>query len=147
MTGIRLVAPPDGIVAPRALLRGVTPQEREDAFLEYLYELEVSSDVLRRDPRGQSWLAPEWRRQVEADRRLQDALATYVHEELELFESVRVRADFVFTNAVVTATEPSEMFGAGLDPRFRTWIVAGAWALAIGVAYLMWAQLVHLLHG
>ena len=124
----------------------LSSRAREDAFLEYLYELELGSETLRRDPSGTTWLAPRWREAVEREPALQEALATYVHEELELFESVRVRADFVFTTAVVSATEPAEVLGFGLDPRYRTWIVAGAWALAIGVAYLMWMQLIHTMH-
>ncbi len=145
MPGLRLVsARPDASAASSGPV--LSSRAREDAFLEYLYELELGSETLRRDPSGTTWLAPRWREAVEREPALQEALATYVHEELELFESVRVRADFVFTTAVVSATEPAEVLGFGLDPRYRTWIVAGAWALAIGVAYLMWMQLIHTMH-
>jgi hypothetical protein len=115
---------------------------RVAALNEVLYELEVSSTALRRDPRGRTWLDPVWRAEIERTPALRAALDEFIEEELELFDSVRVRADFVFTSEVVTATESDSMFGVGLDPRHRTWVIATAYSLALGVAYLLWMQLV-----
>lgn len=109
-----------------------------DELREHLFELDVSSATLRADPRGQTWLNPEWRAFVERDASAREALADFVEDELVLFDSVRTRPDFVFTTRVLDGAGGLQIAGTGLDPGLRTWIIAAAHAIAFGVAYLCW---------
>ena len=111
----------------------IDPRDRPRALQELLYELEVRSEVLRRDPRGLTWLSPNWQTSVQEDPRCQSILDEYVRDELELFDSVRERADALFTSRVVTATASTEILGAGTDPMTRTWILASAYAVAVAI--------------
>lgn len=107
----------------------------------FLEEADIPSGVLRRDPQGMSWLPAELRALVEAQAACRDELRRFVDREIELFGSVRQRSDALFTDRVLRAAAPVQIAGAGLDRRYRSYILAFAYALATGVAYLMLAPL------
>lgn len=110
----------------------------------FLDELDVPSTELRRDPDGKSWLTPELQALVAAEPECKAELKRFVDREIELFGSVRQRADALFTHRVLKAATPQQIAGAGLDPRVRGVILALAYALATLVAYLMLAPLLGL---
>lgn len=110
----------------------------------FLEEADIPSGVLRRDPEGTTWLPAELRALVAADSTCRDELRRFVDREIELFGSVRQRSDALFTDRVLKAAAPVQIAGAGLDSRVRSWILAFAYALATGVAYLMLAPLLGL---
>lgn len=107
----------------------------------FLEEADIASGVLRRDPEGTTWLPPELRALVDAEPACRDELRRFVDREIELFGSVRQRSDALFTDRVLRAAAPVQIAGAGLDRRYRSYILAFAYALATGVAYLMLAPL------
>ena len=117
------------------------PVVRLRAFLE---QADIPSSVLRRDPEGATWLPPELRARVAADPRCHDAVRRFVDREIELFGSVRQPSDVLFTDRVLRASAPVQIAGAGLESRRRGLILAFAYALATGVAYLMLAPLLGL---
>ena len=105
----------------------------------FLEEADIPSGVLRRDPEGKTWLPAELRALVAAD-----DTCRFVDREIELFGSVRQKSDALFTDRVLRAAAPVQIAGAGLDSRLRSYILAFAYALATGVAYLMLAPLLGL---
>ena len=107
----------------------------------FLEEADIPSSVLRRDPEGTTWLPAELRAHVDAEPACRDELRRFVDREIELFGSVRQRSDALFTDRVLRAAAPVQIAGAGLDRRYRSYILAFAYALATGVAYLMLAPL------
>lgn len=108
-----------------------------EAFLEHLYALELRPAQLRRDPYGESWLGAEWRDKVRDDPRYMAQLRLYVEEELELYDSVRGQADAFFTARVIEATSPEQVAGVGLAPRYRSWVLACAYAMATIAAVMI----------
>jgi hypothetical protein len=110
----------------------------------FLEEADIPSGVLRRDPEGRSWLPSELRALVAADPTCHAELHRFVDREIELFGSVRQRSDALFTDRVLKAAAPVQIAGAGLDSRYRSLILAFAYALATGVAYFMLAPLLGL---
>lgn len=110
----------------------------------FLEEADIPSGVLRRDPEGTTWLPAELRALVDADPTVHDELRRFVDREIELFGSVRQKSDALFTDRVLKAAAPVEIAGAGLDSRLRSWILAFAYAMATGVAYMMLAPLLGL---
>jgi len=110
----------------------------------FLEEADIPSSVLRRDPEGTTWLPAELRALVDADPACHVELRRFVDREIELFGSVRQRSDALFTDRVLRAAAPVQIAGAGLDRRYRSYILAFAYALATGVAYLMLAPLLGL---
>ena len=110
----------------------------------FLEEADIPSGVLRRDPEGKSWLPAELRALVSADPTCHAELRRFVDREIELFGSVRQRSDALFTDRVLKAAAPVQIAGAGLDSRYRSLILAFAYALATGVAYYMLAPLLGL---
>lgn len=103
------------------------------AQLEHaLLELDVSSEQLRADPSGRSWLPAELWAQVEHDADARRALREFVAFELEMFDDARRGSDALFTAKVVRALPQGER----PDGMRRHVILASAHALAIGVAYL-----------
>lgn len=126
-----------------------------EALEEHLYSLELRPAQLRRDPYGDEWLGQEWRALVATHPELIVIVRRFVEEELELYDSVRGQADAFFTARVIEATSPEEIAGAGLAPRYRSWVLACAYAMAFGVAvmiaapwlkgqgYASWSAVVH----
>lgn len=110
----------------------------------FLEEADIPSSVLRRDPEGKAWLPAELRALVAADPTCHAELRRFVDREIELFGSVRQRSDALFTDRVLKAAAPVQIAGAGLDSRYRSLILAFAYALATGVAYFMLAPLLGL---
>jgi len=108
------------------------PESVVDAFLEALVELEPSPEQLRRDPEGRGWLPAKLRAEAEADPDCAAELAEFVAMELALFD-VHEPCDAFFTRRVLDRLPEIE----AVDQRRRTWILASAYALAIGVAYLI----------
>lgn len=109
---------------------------------EALCELDVHAAEIRRDPAGGSWLPAALRAQVESDEGCREVLREWVEEELEFFDSVKIRGDALFTDRVVKATEPEEIAGAGLDPSRRGVVLAAAYALAAGLGILILREFV-----
>lgn len=103
-----------------------------DRFVERLLELELDARTLQTDPQGETWLPADMRAQVERDAECARELEEFVATELVLFDG-REPSDAFFTKQVMQQL-PS--IDAVDDPR-RTWILASAYALAIGVTYLL----------
>lgn len=104
-----------------------------DRFIEALCELEVDPELLRSDPRGERWLPAALQEQIEDDPACARELAEFVAMELALHD-VHEPSDIFFTRRVLDRL-PEEL--GAIDDRRRTWILASAYALAIGVAYLL----------
>jgi hypothetical protein len=129
--------------------------ERTEALEEHLYSLDLRPAQLRSDPLGETWLGEEWFAAVVQEPELRGVLRRFVEEELELYDSVRGQADAFFTARVIEAASPMEVAGAGLAPRYRSWVLASAYALALGTAsmlaipwlkgqgYVSWSALLH----
>ena len=115
----------------------------QEALEEHLFALEVRPAQLRSDPHGREWLGEEWSEVVRREPELRMVVQRFVEEELELYDSVRGQADAFFTARVIEATSPVEVAGAGLAPRYRSWVLASAYALALGAASVIalpWLQ-------
>jgi hypothetical protein len=106
--------------------------ESIEHFVEQLCELELDPELLRRDPRGERWLPASMRRMIEADPACARELEEFVAMELALYD-VHEPSDAFFTRRVMSKLPEIE----AIDDRRRTWILASAYALAIGVAYLL----------
>ena len=106
-----------------------------DRFLEGLCELELEPEQLRRDPHGDTWL-PGSLRAMLADPATGEAcgleLREFVAMELALRDGPEP-SDAFFTRQVMDRLPEIE----AIDERRRTWILASAYALAIGVAYVL----------
>ncbi len=102
-----------------------------------LCELDVLAADVRKDPSGKTWLPDDLRALVESNARCREVLAEWIDEELEFFDSVKLRPDALFTDRVVKATEPEQIAGAGLEPGRRGLVLAAAYALAAGLAILI----------
>ena len=120
----------------------MTAPDPPTRLYDALCELDVQPADVRGDPSGKTWLPDELRALVEADERCQKVLAEWIDEELEFFDSVKLRPDALFTDRVVKATEPEQIAGAGLEPARRGLVLAAAYALAAGLAILFLRQLV-----
>jgi hypothetical protein len=103
-----------------------------DDFVDRLCELELDPDELRRDPEGRAWLPKPMREQVASDPAYARALDEFVQMELALHD-VHEPCDAFFTRSVMNQLPELE----AVDDRRRTWILASAYALAIGVAYVL----------
>lgn len=103
-----------------------------DAFIEQLCELELDHDTLRDDPSGERWLPAALREQVRRDPACARELQEFVAMELSLYD-VHEPCDAFFTRSVMDRLPDIE----AVDDRRRTWILASAYALAIGVAYVL----------
>jgi anti-sigma factor RsiW len=103
-----------------------------DRFVEQLCELELDPELLRSDPRGERWLPASLRQMAEEDPACARELAEFVAMELALHD-VHEPSDAFFTRRVLDRLPEC----AAIDDRRRTWILASAYALAIGVAYLL----------
>lgn len=103
-----------------------------ERFVEQLCALELDPEQLRRDPRGERWLPASLRRMAEEDPACARELEEFVAMELALFD-VHEPSDAFFTRRVMERLPEIE----AVDDRRRTWILASAYALAIGVAYLL----------
>jgi hypothetical protein len=101
-------------------------------FTERLLELELDARTLQVDPRGETWLPADLRARVERDAACARELDEFVATELVLFDG-REPSDAFFTKCVM---QQLPAIDAVDDPR-RNWILASAYALAIGVAYLL----------
>ena len=108
-----------------------------EALEEHLYSLDIRPAQLRSDPLGETWIGDEWFEAVCLEPQLLGVVRRFVEEELELYDSVRGQADAFFTARVIEAASPMEVAGAGLAPRYRSWVLASAYALALGTASLI----------
>lgn len=103
-----------------------------ERFVEQLCELELDPELLRSDPRGERWLPANLRRMAREDPACARELEEFVAMELALHD-VHEPSDAFFTRRVMDRLPEIE----AVDDRRRTWILASAYALAIGVAYLL----------
>jgi hypothetical protein len=103
-----------------------------DGFVAQLCELELDADSLRADPHGERWLPASLRRRVHDDPACARELAEFVAMELALADT-HEPSDAFFTRAVMDRLPELD----AVDDRRRTWILASAYALAIGVGYLL----------
>jgi hypothetical protein len=106
--------------------------EKVDRLIEGLVELDLDPSMLRDDPCGERWLSAELRELVDGDPECAMELAEFVEMELALAD-VHEPSDAFFTREVMDRLPEI----AAVDDRRRTWILASAYALAIGVAYLL----------
>ena len=103
-----------------------------DAFIERLCELELDPALLRSSPRGERWLPADLQRVIAEDPECARELDEFVAMELALHD-VHEPSDAFFTRRVLDQLPEIE----AVDDRRRTWILASAYALAIGVAYVL----------
>ncbi|EDM77033.1 hypothetical protein PPSIR1_16070 [Plesiocystis pacifica SIR-1] len=103
-----------------------------DAFVEALIELDLEPESLRRDPAGASWLPASLREAAERSPECARELEEFVEMELALCD-VHEPVDAFFTRQVMDRLPELD----AVDHRRRTWILASAYALAIGVTYLL----------
>jgi hypothetical protein len=103
-----------------------------DRFVDQLCELELDPVLLRSDPRGERWLPASLRRMLAEHPECARELDEFVAMELALFD-VHQPSDAFFTRRVMDQLPEIE----AIDDRRRTWILASAYALAIGVAYVL----------
>jgi anti-sigma factor RsiW len=103
-----------------------------EQFVERLCELELDPQQLREDPSGERWLPGSLRRMVAEDPACARELAEFVEMEIALHQ-VHEPSDAFFTRAVMVRLPAVE----AVDDRRRTWILASAYALSIGVAYVL----------
>ncbi len=101
-------------------------------LIERLVELDLDARTLREDPRGETWLPADLRAEIERDPAWAAEFAEFVATEQALFDG-REPCDAFFTKRVMQKLPELE----GLDDSRRTWILASAYALAIGLAYLL----------
>lgn len=106
--------------------------ERLERFVDALCGLELDPELLRADPRGEAWLPDALRRMVGEDPACARELEEFVAVELSLL-GMHEPCDAVFTRRVLDRLPALE----AVDDRRRTWILASAYALAIGVGYLL----------
>jgi len=103
-----------------------------------LVELELSPDVLRRDPAGDTWLPEAARSLVRAHPACREALDEFVAGELHLWtassDQVVLPPDPFFTARVVGAL-PGPRSGTRLSPRRRALVLGLFHVLAIVCAY------------
>lgn len=107
----------------------------EDAleqFVERLLQLELDPQQLREDPAGERWLPRSLRQIVNQNPACRRELAEFVEMEIALLD-VHEPCDVFFTRQVMDRLPKLE----AVDDRRRNWILASAYALAIGVAYLL----------
>ena len=116
--------------------------ERLDQFVERLCELELDPQLLREDPSGERWLTASMRRMVAEDPECARELAEFVEMELALTHA-HEPVDAFFTRAVMGRLPAVE----AVDDRRRTWILASAYALSIGVAYVLLGPVVQSVGG
>lgn len=105
---------------------------------ELLAQLELSPEVLRRDPSGEHWLPSEARRLVEANTDCQRALDDFVAEELELwsaFDKPLAPGPDPFFTARVVDSLPEPPSGTRLTPRRRALLLGLFHAVAGVLAY------------
>lgn len=111
-----------------------------------LLDVDVEPGVLRRDPRGHTWLEPSLREAIDGDPVCEEELAAFVEAELALFDGASMEADPFFTARIIDAlpaVEPS-----GLSLRARTVVLAVFQILAFASAYAaLWALAPDRLHG
>ncbi|PRQ09298.1 hypothetical protein [Enhygromyxa salina] len=103
-----------------------------ERFVEQLVELDLDPAQLREDPTGERWLPHALRQTVRNDPACRQELAEFVEMELALLD-VHEPCDVFFTRQVMDRLPRIE----AIDDRRRNWILASAYALAIGVAYLL----------
>ncbi|KIG13470.1 hypothetical protein DB30_08036 [Enhygromyxa salina] len=108
------------------------PSPDLDRFVERLTELDLDPELLREDPTGERWLPRSLRQLVTHDPACRQELAEFVEMELALLD-VHEPSDVFFTRQVMDRLPTLE----AVDDRRRNWILASAYALAIGVAYLL----------
>ncbi len=113
-----------------------------EGFRSYLLGLDVTSEILRNDPTGRTWLEPEFYALTQRDAACREVLEEFVEEELELFGSVRERGDPLFTKRVLEATAPTQVAGSGLDPRLRSPLITVAYAAGILLTLLVLIPLI-----
>jgi hypothetical protein len=106
-----------------------------DQFIDQLTQLDLDPQLLREDPSGERWLPRSLRRMVSEHPACRQELAQFVEMELALLD-VHEPSDVFFTRRVMDRVNDIPGFEAVNDTR-RTWILASAYALAIGVAYLL----------
>jgi anti-sigma factor RsiW len=106
--------------------------ERLEQFVERLCELELDPQLLREDPSGQRWLPAPLLRMVAEDPECARELAEFVEMEQALYRA-HEPCDAFFTRAVLDRLPAAP----AIDDRRRTWILASAYALSIGVAYVL----------
>jgi len=106
--------------------------EALERFIDELCELELAPALLRRDPKGQGWLPASLRRMVREDPSCARELDEFVAMELALHDG-HEPSDAFFTRRVMDRVPEL----AVVDDRRRTWILASAYALAIGVGYVL----------
>ncbi len=124
-------------------------QDSPDALQDWLLAAAVPLSVIRNDPSGDSWLPAKWRACIAASAEYREVFEQFIADELELGDSVRLAdtRDIWFTARVVEATGGAKVYGAGLDPRYRNWIVTGGYALAIVMCACFALEFLGHMHG
>jgi hypothetical protein len=103
---------------------------------EILADIDVPLGTLRRDPSGDSWLPAPMREASSVDERVRDDVARFVESERLLRIEADVGADPLFTARVLQSL-PARPAGTGLSPRQRLAILAGSYAAAAVVGWVV----------
>jgi hypothetical protein len=107
---------------------------------ELLAVLDVPLGTLRRDPSGDTWLPPSVREASSTDDSVRDDVARFVESERQLRLDADVGADPLFTARVLQSL-PARPAGTGLSPRQRLAILAGSYAAAALVGWVVFDAL------
>jgi len=103
-----------------------------ETFIDELCALDVDPREIAADPEGRAWLSPSLRRAIADDPNCAAEFAEFVEMELALLD-VHEPCDAFFTRRVMESLPPLQP----VEDQRRTWILASAYALAIGLAYLL----------
>lgn len=103
-----------------------------DRFVEQLCELDIDPQRLREDASGASWLPASLYELTQRDEACALELAEFVEMELSLLD-VHEPCDAFFTRRVLDSLPQVD----AVDETRRTWILASAYALAIGLTYVL----------
>jgi hypothetical protein len=103
---------------------------------ELLAEVDVPLGTLRRDPSGDTWLPTQVREASSIDDGIRDDVARFVEGERHLRLDADVGTDPLFTARVLQSL-PARPEGTGLSPRQRLAILAGSYAAAALVGWVV----------
>ena len=103
-----------------------------DEFIDTLCSLDLDPLEIQADPTGEGWLPASLRRAIAEDPQCRAEFDEFVEMELALMD-VHEPCDAFFTRRVMDSLPELEP----IDDQRRTWILASAYALAIGLTYLL----------
>ena len=101
-------------------------------LMAHLAHVEVSPEVLRRDPLGQTWLPESMRQRVATDPAAREAVRRFAACELELYDEADAGPDPFFTARVMESLPPAP---SAVPPLQRALVLALFHGLGAVAAY------------